>query len=382
MRQFGLVVGHLADVVEQTRTAGGLGVEAQLRGHDAGQVGRLACVLQEVLAVGGAVLHLADHTDQLGVQAVDAQVDGRALAHLDDLLLDLLADLRHHLLDAGGVDTAVGDQLVQGQTRDLAAHGIESREDDRLGRVVDDDLDAGRGLQSADVAALAADDAALDLVALDVEHRHGVLDGRLGRHALDRGYYDALGLLRGRELGLLDRLVDVGGRLALGLGLHVLHEDVLGVLGAHARDLLQTHVLLALHLVDLLLLVLDDLELVLQLLLQTVVLAELVVELALLVLEVLLDLARALLALGDLLVALIDLTVVLALELHELLLGLEHLLLLDHLALGFGLLERRLTALADRSLQHEVRHGHIGGDGDQGRDAGCQNDAIHRCLRF
>ena len=98
------------------------------------------------------------------MQSVDSQVDRRALADLDDLLLDLLLNLGDYLLDACGVDAAVGDELVQGQTRDFAAYGIEAREDDSLGGVVDDDLDARRGLQSADVAALAADDAALDLV--------------------------------------------------------------------------------------------------------------------------------------------------------------------------------------------------------------------------
>ena len=47
------------------------------------------------------------------MQAVDAQIDGRALADLDDLLLDLLLHLGDHLLDAGGMDSAVGDELMQ-----------------------------------------------------------------------------------------------------------------------------------------------------------------------------------------------------------------------------------------------------------------------------
>ena len=72
-------------------------------------------------------------------------------------------------------------------------------------------------------------------------------------------------------------------------------------------DLLQACVLFALHLVDLLLLVFEDLQLVLHLLFQTVVLAEFVFQFALLVLQVLLDLLGALLALGDFLVALVDL---------------------------------------------------------------------------
>ena len=368
VRQFRFVVGHLADVVQQACPAGDLGVETQLRGHDACEVRRFTGMLQQVLSVGRTVFHLADHADQFGVQSVDSQVDRRALADLDDLLLDLLLNLGDHLLDACGVDAAVGDELVQGQTRDFAAYGIEAREDDGLGGVVDDDLDARRGLQSADVAALAADDAALDLVALDVEHRHGVFDGRLGRHALNRRHDDALGLFRGGQFGLFDRFVDVGGGFGLGLGLHVFDQDVLGVFGTHARDLLQACVLFALHLVDLLLLVFEDLQLVLHLLFQTVVLAEFVFQFALLVLQVLLDLLGALLALGDFLVALVDLTVVFALELYELFLCLKDALLLDHLSLGFSLLDGGFAALADRRLDHEVRYDRVDCDGDHGRD--------------
>ena len=304
------------------------------------------------------------------MQAVDAQVDRRALAHLDDLLLDLLLHLGHDLLDACGVDAAVGHQLVQRQARDLAAHGVEAAQNDGLGRVVHDDLDARGGFERTDVAALAADDAALHLVALDVEHRHGVLDGRFGRHALDRRHDDALGLLRRRQLGLLDRLRDISRRVGLGLGLHVLDQDVLGLLGAHARDLLQARILLAHHLIDLLLAVFEHLHLILHLLLQPVVLAQLAVQFALLVLQVVLDLLGLLLALREFLVALIDHAVVFALELYELLFGLEDLLLLDHLALGFGLLHGGFATLLDAVLQYVVRNQNIYRDSGRSGDAG------------
>ncbi len=69
--QFGFVVGHLADVVQQAGAACDLGIQPQLGGHDAGQIGRLASVLQQVLAVGRTVFHLADQADQLGMQAVE-----------------------------------------------------------------------------------------------------------------------------------------------------------------------------------------------------------------------------------------------------------------------------------------------------------------------
>ena len=56
------------------------------------------------------------------------------------------------------------EQLLERQPGDLAAHAVEAREDDRAGRVVDDEVDPGELLQGADVASLAADDPALHVV--------------------------------------------------------------------------------------------------------------------------------------------------------------------------------------------------------------------------
>ena len=368
VRQLRLIVRHLTDIVQETGATGVLGVQAQLCGHDTGQVGRLAGVLQEVLTIRRAVFHLTNQTNQLGVQAVDTEVDSRALADLDNLLFDLLLHLGYHLLDAGRVDATIGHELVQCQAGNLTTHGVETAEDNGLGGIIDDDFDARCGLQGADIATLTADDATLHLVALDVKDRHGILDGRLGCHALNRSHHDTLGLLRGREFGLLDGLVDVGGSLGLRLRLHVLDKDVLRLLRAESRNLLQAHVLLTAHLLQLLLLVVEELHLVLHLLLQAVVLLEFVVQLTLLVLQILLNLLGALLALLQLLVALIDLAVVVALKLHEMLLGLEHLLLFQHFALGLGLLEGGLTAFANRGLGHEVGHHGIDHDGCNSRD--------------
>ena len=51
VRQFGFVIGHLANIVQKACAACRLGVESQLRGHDTCKVGRLAGVLQKVLSV-------------------------------------------------------------------------------------------------------------------------------------------------------------------------------------------------------------------------------------------------------------------------------------------------------------------------------------------
>ena len=111
-------------------------------------------------------------------------------AGLLDLALDVRARLLDDLFDARRVDAAVLDQAGQGEARDLAAHGVEAAEHDGVGRVVDDQVDAGGGLEGADVAALAADDAALHVVAGDRHDRDGRLGDGLGGEALDGGGED------------------------------------------------------------------------------------------------------------------------------------------------------------------------------------------------
>ena len=59
------------------------------------------------------------------MQTVYAQVNGGALTGLDDLILNLLLYLGYNLLNACGVDAAVGNQLVQCQTGNLRANGIK-----------------------------------------------------------------------------------------------------------------------------------------------------------------------------------------------------------------------------------------------------------------
>ena len=54
-----------------------------------------------------------------------AEVDGGSFAGLDDFLFDLLADFVDDFLDAGGADASVGDELVEGESRDFASHGVE-----------------------------------------------------------------------------------------------------------------------------------------------------------------------------------------------------------------------------------------------------------------
>ena len=119
-------------------------------------------------------------------QLAAVRLEDRLLARLVDLLVELGLRVVVHLLDPRRVDAAVLDQLLERELRDLAADAVERREHDRVRRVVDDEVDAGEVLERADVPALAADDAALHVVARELDDRHGRLGGVTGRDALQR----------------------------------------------------------------------------------------------------------------------------------------------------------------------------------------------------
>ena len=156
--------------MQQSGTFGLLWVQSELGSHHGTQVSSLAGVLQQVLSVAGAIFHLTHDANQFGMQAMNTQVDSRALTSLHNLVIKLFLHLGNNLLDACGMDATVADQLVQGQTAHLATDGIEGRDNDGLGGVVDDDFHSAGCLQSTDVTTLTTYDAAFDVIVIYMEH--------------------------------------------------------------------------------------------------------------------------------------------------------------------------------------------------------------------
>ena len=322
---FHLVVDGLAQVVKQARALGHSDVGADLSSQQSGHVAHLNGVVQHVLAVAGAVFHAAQELDELGVEAVDVGLEHSPLALGLDGGVHLPLGLLHHLLNAGGVDAAVLDELFQRQPGDLPAHRVEAGHGDGLGGIVNDEVHPGEGLQGADVAALPTDNAALEVVIGQRHHRHGGLSHVVGGATLDGEGNDLLGsgvrLFLGPGLDLLNLQGGLVGDLLLQLG----QQDVLGLLGGHAGNALQLTDLLVLQLGQFLALGVQGLLLGGQgffLMLQ-------VFQLAVQVFFFLIEAVFLLLQLGA---ALLDLGLVLGAGLQDLLLGLYQRLAL--LALG------------------------------------------------
>ncbi len=137
------------------------------------------------------------------------------------------------------MDAAVLQQLLQRHPGDLAADAVEARQHDRVGRVVDDEVDAGEVLQRADVAALAADDAALHVVGGELDDGDGRLGRVTGGDPLHHDGEDVADAAVGVALGLLLDPAHELGRLVADLVLEVLQQQLLGLRGGDAGEPLE-----------------------------------------------------------------------------------------------------------------------------------------------
>ena len=183
--------------------------------------------------------------DDLDVEALHAGLEGGVLAGLLEVRLELGLRLVVGLLDARRVDAPVGEQLLERHARDLAAHAVERRQHDGARRVVDDEVDAGEVLERADVASLAADDAALHVVGRQLDDADRRLGGVAGGEALHRDRQDRAHAPLGVALGLLLDLADLARALVAHLIGDLAHEALLRLAGAEARDLLERLLVLA-----------------------------------------------------------------------------------------------------------------------------------------
>ena len=168
------------------------------------------------------------------MQTVDTQVDGSTLTSLDNLVVELLLNLGHNLLDTGRMDTTIAYQLMESQAANLTANGIETADNDSLRCIVNHDFHTTGGFQSTDVTTLTTNHAALHIVVLNMEDRHTILDGCFCGHTLNGLDHNLLGLGIGIELRLVHNLIDIGSSISTGFILHSFHQAVLGFLGTQS----------------------------------------------------------------------------------------------------------------------------------------------------
>ena len=97
-------------------------------------------MLKHVLREARAVLELTEQTDDVGMNAVNAGVEGGLFAHFADLHFEFLLALMNHVLDAGGMDAAVLDEAFKSHAGHLTADGAVGGKNHGFRRVVDDEI--------------------------------------------------------------------------------------------------------------------------------------------------------------------------------------------------------------------------------------------------
>ena len=103
---------------------------------------------------------------------------------------------------------------------------VETRECDGLGRVVDNEIDAGDLLEGANVSSLTTDDAALDVIRRNLDGSDGALGRVIGGHALNGDGEDLSGLAIGFGLGARLDITDDAGGFGRALLADVVENDV------------------------------------------------------------------------------------------------------------------------------------------------------------
>ena len=143
------------------------------------------------------------------MHAMDSEVDTCPLTCLHDLVLKLLLYLCDYFLDTCRVDTAVDHELVESKSCNLPSYRVECRKENCLRSVVYNDFHSCSCLESADVTSFTSDDAALDLVAFDMEYSHGVFDSCFRSCSLDCVDHDTFSFLACGKTCLVHDIVDV-----------------------------------------------------------------------------------------------------------------------------------------------------------------------------
>ena len=159
-----------------------------------------------------------------------------------NLLVHELFSLRVHLFDAGRVNAAVSDEVFHGNAANLATNGIEARNGNALRGIVDEQIHARKLLEATNIAALAANDAALQIIGRNMNGFHRSFSRMIGSNALNGEAQDLTRLLISFGLGALLCLANNGGAFMSNLIAKIVEQLLLRFFRSHAGDMLEAHI--------------------------------------------------------------------------------------------------------------------------------------------
>src|SRR5690606_21370791 len=106
----------------------------------------------------------------------DAQINNSTFANLYNFVFYLLFGFRYNFFNAGGVNTSICNQSVQSKPRNLSSYRIKPGQDNRLRRVVNDDLYASSCFQCTDITSFTTDNTSFDFIIFYVKDGNRIFD--------------------------------------------------------------------------------------------------------------------------------------------------------------------------------------------------------------
>ena len=163
MRPLLFPIDSLAYIMKQPRSSGKLYIGSHFSRQNAGEIGGINAVLQDILPIAGTILQTAKRLDQFRIHTADAAFHDSLFTGFTDRLIHFFLRLCHDLFDAGRMDTAILDKTFQRKTRDFTADRIKARQDDSFRSIINDEIDAGQRFDGTDISAFTTNDASLHL---------------------------------------------------------------------------------------------------------------------------------------------------------------------------------------------------------------------------
>ena len=167
---------------------------------------------------------------------MDTGLKGSLFACFLDFLIQLLLSFFYHFLNAGRMDTTIIDEFFEGHTGHFPTNRIESGNDDRFRRIVDDEINPSEGFQRTDIAAFAANDPAFHLIVGERNNSDRRFSNLIGSTALDSkgNNFPCLGL--SCIAGFLFHVLDEFGLIVLDFFLDTVKQFLFGFVTGQSRN--------------------------------------------------------------------------------------------------------------------------------------------------
>ena len=208
-------------------------------GNKLAQERNLNGVAQNILSIAGSIVKPPHHFNHLRMQSGYAGLHSGVIAGFHHALVNIVTRLLNHFLNARRMHAAIGHKSLQRFNRNGLAHAVKATNGDHAWRVVNENINAGGALKRANVAALAANDATLQIIRWNFHGANRGVRGGLAAVALHSHKRDLARILARLQLRLLDDLVLQQRGVALTQIAHLLHELLARLLLRKAADFSQ-----------------------------------------------------------------------------------------------------------------------------------------------